>query len=73
MFLSDAELQRMTGKSRNNARARALAAMGVEFRQRPDGALLVLRSHVEDIMGAKPRTQRPASQPDWSGLGATKA
>jgi hypothetical protein len=46
--------------------------MGIAFKQRADGTLAVLRSHVEKEFGVgderKPRAKE--FQPNWSGLNA---
>jgi hypothetical protein len=74
MFLTDAELTDLTGAKRREARVRALRAMGVEHRIRPDGRVIVLRSHVEALLGgALPAIvsgQEP--QPHWSALASPK-
>ena len=51
MFLNQDELNSLTGKERPSAQARALRQMGIEYRQRPDGSIAVLRAHVEQIFG----------------------
>jgi hypothetical protein len=47
MFLSKDQLYELTGKRRPKAQARALDAMGIPYRRRPDGSPVVLRTHVE--------------------------
>lgn len=51
MFLSAKEIRELTGRLRRDAQAKALKAMGVEFRERPDGSLAVLQSHINKIFG----------------------
>jgi len=74
MFLTDTELTDLTGAKRRDARARALRAMGVEHRIRPDGSVIVLRSHVESLLGGAPpaivSTSEPA--PNWKALASPK-
>ncbi len=66
MFLSDAEVRELTGRQRYHAQRRILAQMGIEFRPRPDGRPMVLRGHVEGMMGA--RAERRPPEPDWGAM-----
>ena len=70
MFLSDDELSGLTGAKRRETRVRALRAMGIEHRLRPDGHVIVLRSHIEALLGGAPGTivSAPKTEPDWSAL-----
>jgi hypothetical protein len=45
--LTPEQLEAYTGKSRPKAQARVLEAIGVPYRRRPDGSLIVLRIHVD--------------------------
>jgi hypothetical protein len=71
MFLTPDELRELTGKARSSAQARALRAMGIEHRARPDGSLAVSRLHVEGLLGgtAGAKVVVP-KQPNWSALDA---
>jgi len=51
-FLDDSELVSLTGLKRPTAQARALRSMGIDFRVRPDGKIIV----VEDDL---PLRERP--------------
>lgn len=65
MFLTPEELVELTHRQRPAAQIRALRAMGIEHRVRPDGKPVVLRAHVEALLGAaKPPKRR--GDPDWS-------
>jgi hypothetical protein len=69
MFLSDDELTSLTGAKRRDARVRALRAMGIEHRVRPDGTVIVLRSHVEQLLGGAPSNRvTPEREPNWDAL-----
>ena len=46
-WLSEAELVKMTGKTKPSAQARELDAMGVPYRRRLDGKLIVGRAALE--------------------------
>lgn len=52
MLLTPEELQKLTNRQRKNAQAKELRAMGIEFRTRTDGSLVVLRATVEIALGA---------------------
>lgn len=67
MFLSDSEVQNLTGKQRYHAQRKALALMGVQFRVRPDGRPMVVRSHVDGTIGA---SARKTPEPDWGAMDA---
>lgn len=56
LWLSDDELTELTGAKHADKRLRALVAMGVKFRRRPDGYLLVERHQFE---GGKQRKHEP--------------
>ncbi len=51
MILTEAEIAAVTDKKRHHAQARVLRAMNIEHAPRPDGSLVVLRSHVEHLLG----------------------
>ena len=71
MFLNDEDLQFLTGAGRRDARVRALRATGIEHRVRPDGRTIVLRSHVEELLGARPKANVHSMEPDWSAVRAS--
>jgi hypothetical protein len=69
MFLDEIELAELTGRRRADAQARALRAMGIEHRVRPDGSVAVLRAHVEKLFGMSKVEPRPQNtEPDWSAI-----
>ncbi len=51
MILSHEELIELTGKKAKPAQVQALRYIGLEFRLRPDGSPIVLKSHVEKVFG----------------------
>ena len=53
MFLTRDEVKEMTGQKRA-AQAKVLNSMGIAHKVRPDGTLLVLRSHVIEQLGGNP-------------------
>jgi hypothetical protein len=61
MFLNDDELYQLTGAKRRDTRVRILRAMGIEHRVRPDGRVIVLRKHIEALLGGELKTKAPPS------------
>ena len=53
-ILAKSDLERLTGKKRFRAQARALAQMGVRFILRPDGFPVVVRQAIVAEMENKP-------------------
>lgn len=71
LCLSPEELEEITGKERSAAQARALRAMGIEHRVRPDGTALVLRAHVEHLLNPGGKARVKNREPNWSALAET--
>lgn len=66
IFLDNDEVFQLTGKRQRAAQAQVLRAMAVEHRVRPDGRVIVLRRHVEQLLGVKiDRRAVPTGEPDW--------
>lgn len=66
-FLDVAEVAQLTGRSRRDAQVRALRFMGIEHRERPDGSVAILRSHVKQVFGdSGAATTVQEFEPDWS-------
>jgi len=72
MFLSADEISSMTSRVQRAAQAKVLRTMGVEFRQRPDGSLVIARAHVEKIFGCAAEKNKKTREftPNWNGLNA---
>lgn len=51
MFLTNEELEALTGRTRKDAQLRALRFMRIEHRLRPDGSVVVTRGHVDEVFG----------------------
>lgn len=69
MFLTPDEIEQLTGKQRKPAQLRALRYMGIECKVRPDGALIVLRSHIEKILDgniSNSAKYKKIPEPNWS-------
>lgn len=71
MFLTQSQLIELTGFKRSGAQLRALRYLGIEHKQRADGSLVVLKSHVEQALGlltAETDSYKPKKKatPNWS-------
>lgn len=73
MFLSTDEIKNLTGKHQKTAQMRALKHMGIEHKVRPDGALVVLRSHIEKLLDGAVQLIKSDRllEPNWSALNGT--
>jgi hypothetical protein len=63
MLLTATEIAELTGKDRPGWQARELEHLGIPFRRRSDGTLVVLRIHVEgtqDIPRHQPQVRLDA-------------
>lgn len=61
MLLTVREIAELTGRERRSAQCRALDAMGVPYRVRPDGSPAVLRTAAEAALGHASPQNRPPS------------
>lgn len=71
MFLTGDEVHDLTARVQRTAQKKVLRSMRIEFRERPDGSVAVLRAHVEKEFGiseTKPKTKE--YQPNWGAAGA---
>lgn len=69
IFLSQEEIQQITGFKRSFAQVRWLQENGFEVKIRADGSPLVSRSHFELIMGGIiPADNGRACEPDFSAI-----
>lgn len=69
-FLTKEEVVEMTGRSQRAAQTRELTSMGVIHKLRADGSVLVLRAHVEQLLGyrAAEKPKEPHYEPNWAAL-----
>lgn len=54
MFLTTQELAELTHRSKGAWQAKALEQMGIPFRRRPDGSVVVLRADLERKQDQRP-------------------
>jgi len=75
MSLTKDEVCEMTGKKQRAAQAKALNALGVIYKARSDGSLLILLSHVEELFAIKkPAAKEVATwEPDWDVFATQQA
>lgn len=65
LMLTPEELVELTHKQKSSAQIRALRAMGIDHKVRPDGSVAVLRSHVDKEMGAPKEKRQAQWEPNW--------
>lgn len=69
MILTPDELQQLTGRKRRDAQVPVLRHMGIEHRTRPDGSVVVLRAHVEQVLGLSGSPPKASEfEPDWDAI-----
>lgn len=61
MYLTGDELAELTARKRRRAQAEELRALGIPFRTRRDGSIVVLRVAVELALGA---ARKPEKRPE---------
>lgn len=65
MFLTPDEIAELTGRKLHKAQRSVLNHLGIEHKIRPDGSLVVLRSHVEKSLGGESGNVK-LPEPNWS-------
>jgi len=72
LFLDDEEVIRLTGRKKRNAQVIALRYMGIEHKIRPDGAVIVSRSHIQKLLDGDSVKRRIIHkvEPNWGALDA---
>ncbi|UWE15094.1 DUF4224 domain-containing protein [Herbaspirillum huttiense] len=70
MFLNKTDIADLTKRKRAKAQQKQLNAMGIQYRVRADGSLVVLQTHVERLLGGlePPVRQRSVREPNWEVL-----
>ncbi len=69
MILTHTELIELTGRRVKSAQVRVLRFMGIDHKIRPDGSVVVLRAHVDHVMGAHDNARRQVEvEPNWSAM-----
>lgn len=74
MFLTKEEIQALTNKKRLSSQIAILKSLGIVYKLRPDGSPVVLKAHVEQLLGVKVAAveQKPERtwEPDWDAFRA---
>lgn len=67
MFLDEDEVKQLTKRIQHQAQAKMLRSLGLTFKIRSDGSLLVLRAHVEKELGGASDGKRIKKEvePNW--------
>ncbi|MRT31210.1 DUF4224 domain-containing protein [Herbaspirillum sp. CAH-3] len=70
MFLNERDIADLTKRKRAKAQQKQLNAMGIQYKVRADGSLVVLQAHVEKLLGAGEQSARQLSvrEPNWKAL-----
>jgi hypothetical protein len=67
MFLEEADIRALTKRRQRKLQREALAQMGIQHIVRPDGSLLVSKSHVEGLLSGLASANVEADvEIDWS-------
>jgi hypothetical protein len=69
-FLSYEEIQALTHRKVRTAQVRALKAMGIEHRVRPDGSVAILRAHITKVFDGSTETKKQTkhAEPNWEAM-----
>ena len=70
MILSNDELEGLTSRTQAAAQARVLDFMGITYTKRPDGSLVVSKSHVEHLLGGVYDSKPNKLEPNWKAMRA---
>lgn len=69
-FLTAGEVRELTDRVNMSSQVKVLRAMGIEHRMRPDGSVVILRSHVnkvfDGIAGSASKTK--SVSPNWGAI-----
>jgi hypothetical protein len=69
MFLTPEDIAALTLKTQRKSQRAALNFMGIDHKIRPDGSIVVLRAHVEKVLGASmPISSAKKREPNWSAI-----
>lgn len=70
MFLSERDIADLTKRKRAKAQQKQLNAMGIQYKVRADGSVVVLQEHVQRLLGGLEQSvrQRSIREPKWEAL-----
>lgn len=69
-FLTDEEVQTLTNRKVRPSQVRALKAMGIEHKVRPDGSVAILRAHITKVFDGDTQSTRQQKEvsPNWDAM-----
>lgn len=72
MILSQDELFELTGRRRSSSQIAVLNSLGIIHLVRPDGSVVVSKSHIEQILGVSFQSNFSIKtiEPNWGALDA---
>jgi len=68
MFVTNEELQQLTGFKSRACQRRWCLQNGVQFMQRGDGSLVISKQHIEELLGSSSHVNVVPPEPDYSTL-----
>jgi hypothetical protein len=71
MFLDQEEIKSLTNSTRRDAQTKALRAMGIEHKVRPDGSVAILRDHINKVFDGNPDSVKKrvkVVEPNWDAI-----
>lgn len=70
LFLDSTEIKELTNRRRRDAQVRALKTMGIDHKVRADGSVVVLKSHIDKVLGGitEKRVVVKQSQPNLGAV-----
>ncbi len=71
MFLDREEVKSLTNSTGRAAQSKALRAMGIEHKVRPDGSIAILRDHITKIFDGDPDSAGKSVKvvgPNWAAI-----
>jgi hypothetical protein len=66
--LSPEEIEQVTERKKHRAQARVLCHLGIDHKVRPDGSIVVLRTRLEEALGAGRAERVKEPEPNWSAI-----
>lgn len=69
-FLVPEEVVALTNRKVRSAQVKALKAMGIEHKVRPDGSVAILRNHITKIFDGSPENlvKQKVVTPNWDAM-----
>ena len=70
IFLTPEEVKTLTNKKVRPSQVRALKAMGIEHKVRPDGSVAILRAHIEKVFDGSVagKSKTKTAVPNWEAM-----